>query len=246
MKTIVLSALMIGASALVVNAQNPNITWGTPTTISGTSDVSTDGAFVGSWGPGDDWGGTMRSDNYPVNGVTFAAYGSGPFGSFISQSGTDDRYGSYANPNTPDANYNYLLQTAIYSYGEAISLTWGGMTPGDTYQLEFWANDGRNSTTAERSETLTGGANTSAALAFGTGPNGTGPGQYILGTFVADNTGQETLTLNPSGGADIGPSAQINLLQLRDLSIPEPSTIAVLAAGMGILFFGLRRKSRAA
>ena len=124
-----------------------------------------------------------------MNGVTFAAYGSGPFGSWVSTSGLDDRYGSYANPNTADANYNYVLQTAIYSYGEPISLTWGGMTAGDTYQLEFWVNDGRNSMTAERSETLTGGANTSAALAYGTGPNGTGPGQYILGTFVADNTG---------------------------------------------------------
>ena len=247
MKTIVLCAVMIGVSALVGNAQNPNITWGTPTTISGTSDVSTAGTFVGSWGPGDDWGGTMRSDYYPVNGVTFAAYGSGPFASFISNPGLDDRYGSYANPNTADPNYNYLLQTAIYSYGEAISLTWGGMTPGDTYQLEFWVNDGRNSTVDERSETLTGGTNTSAALAYGTGPNGTGPGQFIIGTFVADSTGQETLTLNPSGGADIGASAQINLLQLRDIiSVPEPSTIAFFVAGIGMLLCGLRRKSQAA
>jgi hypothetical protein len=244
MKTIILCAFVAGAFALVASAQNPNITWGTPTTISGTSDVSTTGTFVGSWGPGDDWGGTLRSDYYPVNGVTFAAYGSGPFGSWVGTSGLDDRYGSYANPNTADANYNYVLQTAIYSYGEPISLTWGGMTPGDTYQLEFWVNDGRNSVTAERSETLTGGANTSAALAFGTGPNGTGPGQYILGTFVADNTGQETLTLNPFGGADIGASAQINLLQLRDLtSIPEPSTIGFFAAGMAMLLGVVRRKN---
>jgi PEP-CTERM motif len=246
MKTVIICASITGLLAIAANAQNPNITWQTPLTISGTSDVSTSGTLVGTWGPGDDWGGTMRSDNYPVNGVTFAAYGSGPFGSWISTSGTDDRYGSYANPNTADSNYNYLLQTAIYSYGEPMSLTWGGMTAGDTYQLEFWVNDGRNSVTAERSETLTGGANTSAALAFGTGPGGTGPGQYILGTFVADSTGQETLTLNPSGGADIGASAQINLLQLRDITpVPEPSTLAVLAMGTGAMLFGFRRKNRA-
>ena len=247
MKTIILCALVAGASALVANAQNPNVTWQSPVTISGTSDVSTLGTLVGTWGPGDDWGGTLRSDYYPVNGVTFAAYGSGPFGSWVSSSGLDDRYGSYANPNTADANYNYVLQTAIYSYGEPISLTWGGMTAGDSYQLEFWVQDGRNNVTAERSETLTGGANTSAALAYGTGPNGTGPGQFILGTFVADNTGQETLTLTPFGGADIGSSAQINLLQLRDItSVPEPSTIALFAAGTGVLFGVLRRKNTSA
>jgi hypothetical protein len=98
--------------------------------------------------------------------------------------------------------------------------------------------------TAERSETLTGGANTSAALAYGSGANG--PGQYILGTFVADGTGTETLTLNAFGGADIGASAQINLLQLRDITpVPEPSTLAFLAMGTGALLLAFRRKNRA-
>src|SRR5882757_3082658 len=114
-----------------------------------------------------------------------------------------------------------------------MSLTWGGMTPGNTYLLQFWANDGRNSTTAERSETLTGGANTSAALAYGFGSSG--PGQYVIGTFVADGTGTQTITMNAFGGNDIGPSAQINLLQLRDITVPEPSSLALLAMGASAL-----------
>jgi len=246
MKPTILGILMTAATALVASAQNANITWQNPVTISGTSDVSLDGTLVGTWGPGDDWGGTSRSDYYPVNGVTFAAYGSGPFGSWVSTSGLDDRYGSFANPNTADSDYNYLVQTAIYSYGEPISLTWGGMTVGDTYEVEFWVNDGRNNVTAERSETLTGGTSTSAALAFGTGPNGTSPGQFVIGTFVADNTGTETLTVTPSGGADIGASAQVNLMQLRDISIPEPATVAFLAVGVGAVLLGLRRRNAAA
>ena len=138
----------------------------------------------------------------------------------------------------------FTLKSKLYNNGEAMSLTWGGMTAGDTYLLEFWVQDGRNSTTAERSETLTGGANTSAALAFGSGANG--PGQFILGTFVADGTGTETLTVNPLGGADIGPSAQINLLQLRDITpVPEPSMLAFLATGAGAMLFGFHRKNRA-
>jgi hypothetical protein len=243
MKTIILCAAIAALLATVANAAD--ISWQAPTTISGTSDVNTSGALVGTWGPGDDWGGFNRSDYYPVNGVTFAAYGSGPFGSWVSTSGLDDRYGSYGNPNTADANYNYLMQTAIYSYGSSISLTWGGMTPGDTYLLQLWAHDGRNSVTAERSETVTGGANTSTALAYGFGNNG--PGQDILGTFVADGTGMQTITLNAFGGNDIGASAQVNLMQLRDITpAPEPSTLAFLATGTVALFFGSRRKNRAA
>ena len=237
MKTIILLATVAGL--VTTAATGANIIWGSPTTISGTSDVSTLGTTVGTWGPGDDWEPGQpgrRSDYYPVNGVTFAAYGSGPFGSFISTSGLNDRYDAFANPGTSDSNYNLILTTSIYSYGDTISLTWGGMTAGNTYELEFWINDGRNAVTAERSETLTGGANTSAALGYS--------GQYILGTFVADGSGQQTLGIQAYGGNDIGPSAQITLLQLRDITpVPEPSSLGLLGAGVSALLCGLRRKS---
>src|SRR6266850_163725 len=171
MKAIILCATVVGMVAAGANAAN--IIWGSPTTISGTSDVSTLGTTVGTWGPGDDWGGFNRSDYYPVNGVTFAAYGSGPFGSFINTSGLNDRYDSYGDPGTADSNYNLILRTAIYSYDGSMSLTWGGMTAGNTYELEFWVNDGRDIGQA-RSETLTGGANTSAALSYGSDGSGFG------------------------------------------------------------------------
>jgi len=246
MKTVVLYASIVSVLTTVASAQTPAITWTAPTYISATSDVSIVGVLAGTWAPGDDWGGTSRADNYPVNGVTFAAYGSGFFsGSGFTTSGFDSSYGSYANPNTADSNYNYILQTSGYNSSSGPNtLSWTGMTPGDMYQLQIWVNDGRNNVTAERSETITGGANTSAALAYGTGPNGTGPGQFILGNFVADSTGDETLTVTAFGGNDIGPSAQINLLQLRDVTpVPEPSTFALLGGGLCVMLAGFRRKS---
>jgi len=51
--------------------------------------------------------------------------------------------------------------------------------------------------------------------------------------------------MNAFGGVDIGPSAQITLLQLRDITpVPEPSTLAFLGAGFGMMVLGFRRKNR--
>jgi len=146
MKTVILYASIVSVLTTVASAQNANIIWQTPLTISGTSDVSLDGALVGTWAPGDD---AYNPDSLPVNGVTFNAYGSGPFNSFVSTSGINDHYNGMHAPSTLDANYNTILQSIVYSYGSTISLTWGGMTAGNTYELEFWVNDGRNSVTAE-------------------------------------------------------------------------------------------------
>ena len=117
------------------------------------------------------------------------------------------------------------------------------MTPGDTYLVEFWVNDARN-IGGLRTETITGGANTSANLSYGSNPDGSGPGQYIIGTFVADSTGSQTISMTGSGYV---PSAQMDMILVRNITpIPEPSTLAILAGGFGILLWGIRRKPRAA
>ena len=59
------------------------------------------------------------------------------------------------------------------------------MVPGNTYLVQVWVNDGRD-IGESRSETLTWGTNTSAPVSFGS--DGSGPGQYIIGTFVADSS----------------------------------------------------------
>src|SRR5437867_1100605 len=113
------------AGIFAATANATDITWQAPTTISGASDVSTLGTLVGTWAPGDD---AYNPDSLPVNGVTFNAYGSGPFNSFVSTSGIDAHYTSYNSPATGDNNYDTILKAAVYSNGSSISLTWGGMT----------------------------------------------------------------------------------------------------------------------
>src|SRR5438477_12272656 len=110
------AVILCAAWASIIASANaqPDITWQTPVTISGTSDVNTSGALYGTWAPGNDWGGSQRADYYPVNGVTFAAYGSGANFGFSGSGINLDRYNGFANPGTADNNYNYLMQTAVF------------------------------------------------------------------------------------------------------------------------------------
>ncbi len=193
----------------VTTNYSPSVTWQAPMTISGTSDVSTQGTYFGSWAPQDGSANTL-----PVNGVTFQGFSDLP--NFAPGATWDNGYNGFGDPNTGDPNYNALLQYARFSNEQntPATITWGGMTPGDTYLVQFWVNDGR-SIGQTRSETITGGTNTSAPLFYGS--DGSGPGEDIIGTFVADGTGTQTLVLTAysSGNA---PDPQVNLLQVRDVT----------------------------
>ena len=193
----------------------PNMTWGTPTTISGPDDVNVNGTYFGSWAPYNQDSANNGSSGLVVNGTKFVASSDLPN---LFTVGFNNGYNGYNNPGTVDASYNDLLQTATYEGfgdGRPVSLSWTGMKPGHTYQIQIWANDGRGN---GRTENFTGGANTSATLVFG-GPNGgpPGPGQYIIGTFVADSGGRQVISLSGAGSPN-GPFPQVNLVQVRDLT----------------------------
>lgn len=233
LKIALLCASLIGILAATASAANIN--WLTPQTISGATDVNTAGTFFGSWAPGHDWGGNERADNFPVNGVTFQAYGTD--GVNFNFSGADinmDRYNGFANPGTADGNYNKLLQTAMFNWNagsSSLTVNWQNLTVGNNYLVQAWLNDGRGGQSG--SSLLTGGANTSAPVAIGNG----GPGQFIIGTFVADSAAQSFT---------VAPGIMLNIMQVRDLTVvPEPTALALLATA-GALVLGYRRKQTAA
>ncbi|MEJ0091712.1 MAG: PEP-CTERM sorting domain-containing protein [Limisphaerales bacterium] len=235
MKPILISAIFAGMIAAVANAQNANITWQMPLTISGTSDVNTSGTLYGTWAPGDDYYGDFNlvPENYTVNGVAFNTYGTPGVNFGLSGDNINlDRYNGFANPGTGDSTYNNLLQVAIFNWNNptSITLSWNNMTAGNTYLVELWLNDGRSGQSG--SSTFTGGANTSDSVFIGNGA----PGQYIIGTFVADNSGSQNIAISPG--------IMINLVQVRDITpVPEPATIALVGMGAGAMLHGFRRKS---
>lgn len=226
-----LGVSIAAALAITAHAQS-DINWQTPLTISGPTDVNTSGSLFGTWAP---FNGNA-SGGLAVNGVTFQAFSDLPGHADSFDNGGNN--GTYATPSTSDNNYNTLLNAGAFGNGSgAYTISWNGMTVGNTYLVQLWVNDGRNSVVNARTETVTGGANTSLALDYGSGDSGSG--QYVIGTFVATDA-SEILTLTP--GPSI-PSAQFNLLQVRDITpVPEPSVFALCLAGLGMFFAASRKK----
>src|SRR6202008_55688 len=99
--------------------------------------------------------------------------------------------------------YNIMLAYGTYANGTSATISWGYMTPGGLYEVEFWVEDARNA--SGRSETLSDGVNTSSPLNYSTLVSGSYQGSYIIGTFVAPNTGVETLTLNADASSQYNP-----------------------------------------
>ena len=232
------------AANLTVNTQPTTIVWQTPQVISGASDVLTNGAYFGSWAPFN--GG---ANGLPVNGVSFQGY-SDLQGLTYSFSGGVGGYNGFGSPGTADTNYNALLQYGQYAnLGGSSTFSWGGMTPGHTYEIQFWVEDARGSTGA-RWENLSGGdigttgygTNTSGPVGYSSPlfSGNASPGYYIVGTFVADGTGSEEILLSPWGGS---PDTQINLFQVRDLtpvSVPpaQPGISHISLSGTTLVISG--------
>ena len=230
------SASVLGGIAMR-SADAAPITWGAATTISGTTDVNTVGTLYAA--------SSFGSAPVTVNGVTFAAWSpvpsgtagvsSGDFTLFQTNTGFAiyPLFGSGASPFSGlAADYQSLLGEGIYGLGGGGSstVTVSGLTIGQEYSIQFWANDSR----AAISATQTVDGNT---LDVNTTNADGGVGQWISGTFTADGTSQN---FNVSSGSNNYYSA----IQVR--AVPEPSSLA----GLGVVGAGLaaviRRRLRAA
>jgi hypothetical protein len=229
------------------------ITWDPVGTISADTDVNTQGTLVQALHLGDATGTT-------VNGVTFSngSNGVGLIGApltlgsgsgsltFGSEAGyyVDAGANTYTSNTAPfsglSSSYQSLISAAEWSNGNSatsLTLTLNGLTTSQDYLVQFWVNDPRNiSAVWSRTATFTAG-NASGALDYNVSDANGGVGQFVVGRFTADAT---TQSITWSGQAG---TFQLNGYQLRDVSIPEPSTSAlVLVAGLALLHFARRKQ----
>lgn len=228
-------------AALTSAASAASITWQSVQYVSGPSDVNTQGSLVGTWSPY-----LQQTSGGPltVNGVTFLG---DDLISLTTPSWFSGQYTGFGSPGTTDSNYNSLLSGAQYgSNGDGTYFSFGGLTVGDTYLVQIWAEDTRSignrrweNFYADDAGYPADGSGAVTYPADGSSPN---LGQYVIGTFVANATSEQIdeETWSSSSGQQSG---QVNLFQLRDVttSVPEPSTLALLGGGAMVLWRHRRR-----
>ena len=239
---------------ITVNASGPtnSVSWSTPAAISAPTDVLTTGSLVLARNVMS--AGASSNQEVTVNGVTFAeardiTYGGVGDALFELSSG----YlwgGSHGSSSTPfadlDAAYQTLLNTASFRLGVVaplrnFQLTLNSLTLGDTYHVQLWVNGSNelagHSFGATNYRTVI--ATTSGSVALD--PNSTnaegGVGQWVTGTFVANEPG---ITFEFT--AEDGGTPMLNAFQLRQESatpqiveteLPLPGNSFTVTGGTG-------------
>ena len=216
------------------------ITWGTPTYISGDADVAAVETRLWAYNFGD------SSKSPVVNGVTFTGYasktGNSDFtlttvGSSIYQNATV--FGSTGAFYTSlSSGYQDLLRSATFwstnHTTEIQTMTLLNLTVGETYQIQFWVNDSRPNYHNTEIVTFSDADIDGNTVSLRFSDNGATLGQYVVGTFTAEETTQ-IIHLGPY-------SPQINAATLGTVAIPEPSTYAVLVGVLALGFVVFRRR----
>ena len=202
------------------------ITWGPATTASDNTDVYSNGVALYAYC------GTATTNN----GVVFTASTSGTAWGSVTLAGLGsyaaNTFGYTAAPYSGlSTAYSNILSGAAYGGTTGVSATLNGLTPGHDYAVQVWVNDSRNSSgTWTRTETLSSTGGNSVALAFNAAQAAGGIGQYAVGTFTADSTATQKITLTPGGTS---PSGQLNAISVRDLGVSTKTWLGAASSSWG-------------
>ncbi|VGO19743.1 acetylxylan esterase [Pontiella sulfatireligans] len=199
---------MVAIVLMSGTTQAATIEWGGAAIIAGATDVNTSGRLEYAYHAG----GTSA---VTLNGVVFVAGGT-DFGGDVTLGGTPvafSNFGQNAAPfNTLSSDYQSLLDAGVYNNAtvktDPVTVTLTNLTAGQEYEVQFWANDSRNS--AGRYLTLASGANT-VDLDYNSTDVLGGVGQHVIGMFTADGTSQ-SFTVTPNV------ALAFNAIQVRNLT----------------------------
>lgn len=236
------SAAAAFAISLLVPAARAQMDWSAPVDLVGDSDVSTAGTLTYAYVFG---GSSVTSQT--VNGVTFSPFAipGQEFGSLTvgnaTLSATEFNWNVTSSDQAPYANlssdYQGLLGENAFSHGGALTLTLGGLTAGQTYEVQIWINNSFNSA-VNYSATVSDGTQVSSAISGNTSGQIGGLGQYVIGVVTLG--GEQTdlqLTLSP-----VSADAGVNAVQIR--AVPEPGVIIYVLGGLTVVGWMALQRSR--
>lgn len=244
-KSLIISILLANASfGGVINS----IIWQPAQSISGDSDVNTQGSLLYAYNVG-----ASGVSGATVNGVAFLAYAfPDDFTALTVTVGSvsmTEIPGLFLSSNTlgggstPFTSLTPGYQALLGSGGSAsnpdsITVTFSGLTASQQYLVQWWSNNsgnGKNVSGLGLNNTTATSGLTSATIDANTTNAVEGLGQYVTGTFTANSS-----TYSMELAATDGDSPLISAFQVR--AIPEPSSLALLAAGCGVVVLRRRRK----
>ncbi len=203
-------ALAVGFYLAAVTGFAASLTWGVPTTMSGDTDVNTNGTALYAYARG------ITTGTTNVNGVTFVAvtgHATWGGGNITFSANFQGDLTPFATTNQPFAGLSTPYQTVLKgcAYGDVTSgtVTLNNLIPGHSYAVQVWAADTRTNF-ATRVENIVGG--NTVTLAYNVTHAAGGLGQYTIGNFVANSTSQVfTLTSTVE--------VQLNAINLRDVGV---------------------------
>jgi hypothetical protein len=158
------------------------------------------------------------------NGVTLTLIGSGG----VAGAGYDTYFHGNGNPTylaLPTDYQYFLVGSAFGQAAGGITFQLTGLTAGTNYEVRFWNNNNYASSPAPADWSL----NSIDGVTIDQSATTTGTvGSYITVTFTADG---ETETFNGTG---YGPA--LNAVEILEaVAAPEPSSVALMAAGVGLV-----------
>ena len=154
------------------------VTWDDPQNVTGPSDILTTGTLIAAVNA--DNGGDQIVDPGGLN-LTITPdntlFGNNPFTTAFAPSSGDPGFDAIMNRADWDGTNPNATEVVI-----------GGLTPGETYAIQFFVSDTRTCCNT-RSMEITGGGNTATVFMgdVGGAPN---PAQYVVGRFVAEEGNQ--------------------------------------------------------
>ena len=220
---------------LATSASASTITYGSAQWDTADTDVVTTGTFVTATAAiNAEHGGT---NSVTVNGVPFAStptgYLTAPAYAPVQWDGLVPLV-SRLLPRGCPINTRLFFNACSIRVAIVRTLEVSGLIPGQNYLVQMWANF-CNAGYPGYTETIDG-----VPVTVNSGADGSGAGQYITGTFTADNTGTQNIVF--VGAAGNG-TPILSAWQVRNVTAPEPSTLALLAGGLiGLVAYAWRKR----